>query len=79
MLQERERIIESLGVAVKVPQHQVLALTAEADAQLPFAACSAIDAIPALLLLALSRDIFTFSASATGPRQAGVLTAGCLR
>ena len=42
MLQERERIIESLGVAVKVPQHQVLALAAKADAQQPFSACGAI-------------------------------------
>jgi hypothetical protein len=50
VLQERERIIESLGVAVKVPQHQVLALAAEADAQLPFAACGAIDEFSALLL-----------------------------
>ena len=50
MLQECERVIEPLGVAVKVPEHQVLPLAAEADSQHPFAACSATDDSSALLL-----------------------------
>ena len=50
MLHEREHVIEPPGVAVEVPEHQVLPLAAEADAQHPLAACSASDDSSALLL-----------------------------
>ncbi len=81
MLQERERVIESLGVALEVPQHQVLALAAKADAQQPFSACGAIDKV---CCAAVVQEISTTEtpcrlAQWLLNRQAYVLAAGCLQ